>query len=175
MRVRVYKNAPVRSGDQRAGTRYKIYDRDSADQQHALAGISTSAAELGDDQYGGIVYSFFMTFMMSAQNNNDDLPEAKTPSEVKIHLGYIRRDIQNLQQETAKAIDGIGKKIDALDDHYITEAEFRPIADLAKQNAEAIKSLTEWRDTFNGKMIGFGTAIALASTLLSFALNHFIK
>lgn len=113
--------------------------------------------------------------MMSAQNNNDDLPEAKTPSEVKIHLGYIRRDIQNLQQETAKAIDGIGKKIDALDDHYITEAEFRPIADLAKQNAEAIKSLTEWRDTFNGKMIGFGTAIALASTLLSFALNHFIK
>lgn len=114
-------------------------------------------------------------FMMATPQHNDELPDAKTPAEVNIHLGYIRRDIQNLQQETKTALDGIAKKIEDLDDHYITESEFRPVAELTKANAAAIKELTEWRDTFNGKLIGFGLAISAVSALLSFALNYFFK
>lgn len=115
-----------------------------------------------------------MNFMMSgSQNHSDEIPAAQTPSEVNIHLGYIRRDIQNLQQETKQALEGIGKKIDSLDDHYITESEFRPVSDQTKASALELKALTEWRDTFNGKMIGLGIAISFASAALTFIINKF--
>lgn len=112
-------------------------------------------------------------FMMAPQQHNDDLPAANTPAEVNIHLGYIRRDIQNLQQETKSALDGIAKKIEDLDDHYITESEFRPVSDQTKASALELKALTEWRDTFNGKMIGLGIAISFASAALTFIINKF--
>jgi hypothetical protein len=114
-----------------------------------------------------------MNMLANSQHQDNDIPAANTPAEVNIHLGYIRRDIQNLQQETTKAIDMLGRKIDGLDDHYVTESEFRPIADQAKASASELKLITEWRDTFNGKMIGLGLAIAAGSALLSFALNYF--
>lgn len=116
-----------------------------------------------------------MLMSSTPQQHNDEIPSANTPAEVNIHLGYIRRDIQLLQTETKAAIESVAKKIDQLDDHYITETEFRPSAEKVKDHELQLKALTAWRDTFNGKMMGFGAAVALASTLLSFALNYFIK
>lgn len=113
--------------------------------------------------------------MASPQHNDNDIPAANTPAEVNIHLGYIRRDILNLQQETTKALENLGRKIDGLDDHYITESEFRPYAKTTEANAAELKLLTEWRDTFNGKMIGIGIAIAAGTSALTFALNYFFK
>lgn len=100
------------------------------------------------------------------------IPAANTPQEVNIHLGYIRRDIHNLSQATTQSIKDLGKKIDELDDHYITEAEFRPVSDMAKASAQEVKQLREWRDTFSGKMIGFGLAISIASSAITFLLNY---
>lgn len=108
-------------------------------------------------------------------NSTDvDLPPANTPAEVNIHLGYIRRDIRTLTDTTNLALGNLAKKIDELDDHYITESKFRPIADDVKAHDNQLKELTEWRDTFNGKLVGFGCAIAAASTLASFVLNYFV-
>lgn len=108
-----------------------------------------------------------------AEHSDNSIPPANTPAEINIHLGYIRRDILNLQEETRKSIGEVSKQISSLDDHYITESEFRPIANLVKENAMELIKMKEWRDTFNGKMLGFGTAIAFASAVLSFALNYF--
>jgi len=110
---------------------------------------------------------------MMTEHSDNSIPPANTPAEINIHLGYIRRDILNLQEETRKSIGEVSRQISNLDDHYITESEYRPIAETVKSHEIELRALKEWRDTFNGKMLGFGTAIALASTLLSFALNYF--
>lgn len=109
------------------------------------------------------------------ENQEPKIPEATTSGEINTHLGYLRRDIYNLTKSTKESLEGITKQIQNLDDHYITETEFRPVADLAKQNAKDIKVLTEWKDTFNGKMIGFGLAISVVTTLLTLAVTAFIK
>ncbi len=103
------------------------------------------------------------------------IPAATTPGEINTHLGYLRRDILNLSKETSKRLDEITKQIQTLDDHYISESEFRPTADLAKTTALEMKSLTEWKDTFNGKMIGLGIGISVATSAITFILTYFIK
>jgi len=103
------------------------------------------------------------------------IPPANTSAEVNIHLGYLRRDILNLTAQTSKDLGDIKSQISDLDDHYISEAEFGPIRDSVKQNAEDIRRLIEWKDTFNGKMIGFGAAISIITAAVSFFLNNFIK
>ncbi len=103
------------------------------------------------------------------------IPPANTPAEINIHLGYLRRDILDMKASTEKSLTEIKGQINALDDHYVSEARFLPIEELAKINAKGLKDLTEWKDTFNGKMIGFGLAISVVSAVVSFALSYFLK
>lgn len=108
-------------------------------------------------------------------HKDEMIPAAQTPAEVNVHLSYIRRDIKVLQDETKNTLANIEKKIDNLDDHYIIESEFQPIVKAVEAHDTALKGLTEWRDTFNGKMAGFSLAIVVASSALSFALNYFLR
>lgn len=109
------------------------------------------------------------------EDQEPKIPEATTSGEINTHLGYLRRDIYNLTKSTKESLEGITKQIQNLDDHYITESEFRPIADQVKTNTADIKKMTEWKDTFNGKMIGFGLAISIVTTLLTLAVTAFMK
>lgn len=110
---------------------------------------------------------------MSDQENL--IPPATTPGEINTHLGYLRRDIRILTDSTKEQLEAITAQIKNLDDHYTTESEFRPVADMVKQHEKDIKNLTEWRDTFNGKMIGFGLAISVITSLVTFLLTYFLK
>lgn len=103
------------------------------------------------------------------------IPEANTAGEINTHLSYLRKDIADLKQDNKEQFKVIADQIKDLDDHYITEQEFRPIANAVKENTIQIKLLTEWKDTFTGKMIGFGVAISIASSFMAFLLNHFYK
>lgn len=103
------------------------------------------------------------------------IPPANTPAEINIHLGYLRRDILDMKNTTEKSLTAIKEQINDLENHYVNESEFRPIADLAKQNAKDIKTLTEWKDTFNGKLIGFGLGISIATSVITFALTYYLK
>ncbi len=97
--------------------------------------------------------------------------DAKTQGEVNVHLGYIRRDIIDMKKDTTEKLQEIKEQITKLDDHYISEAEYKPVRDAVEAHGKEIKSLTEWRDTFNGKIIGFGVAISIATSVLTFALT----
>lgn len=109
------------------------------------------------------------------EHQEPKIPEATTPGEINTHLGYLRRDIYNLTKSTSEQLKGIREQITNLDDHYITESEFRPVADTVKQQTVDIKSLTEWKDTFNGKMIGFGIGISLMTSLLTLLITYLLK
>lgn len=104
-----------------------------------------------------------------------EIPPANTPAEINIHLGYLRRDILSLTATTEKKLGEITNQISKLDDHYISEAEFRPVADETKQMIATLKGLTEWKDTFSGKMIGFGLGISAATSVITFILTYLFK
>lgn len=102
------------------------------------------------------------------------IPPATTPGEINTHLGYLRRDIKILTDSTKEQLQTITKQIQNLDDHYTTETEFRPFADQVKQNSRDIKVIVEWKDTLNGKILGFGVAISVVTSLLTIGLTYWI-
>lgn len=107
--------------------------------------------------------------------SDQPIPTATTPAEVNIHLGYIRRDILNLSTTTEKVLQEIKDSIGKLDDHYVSEQSFQPFAESVVNLEKEVKGLSTWKDTLNGKMIGFGLGISVATSMVTFVLSYFIK
>lgn len=91
------------------------------------------------------------------------IPAPQSPAEIAIHIGYLRRDIASIGERYEAGMKEISSRLESLGDHFITEAEFRPVAELAETNQKSISSLKEWKDNLNGKLIGFATGISAAS------------
>lgn len=106
---------------------------------------------------------------MPEQQNEIIIPPATTIGELNTHIGYMRVEIS----KATSAIANIGKKIDDLDDHYTTEQEFRPIADLVAAHDVAIKDLISARDTLNGKLIAFGSVFSVIMGFIVVFITHF--
>lgn len=103
------------------------------------------------------------------EQNEIIIPPATTIGELNTHIGYMRVEIS----KATTAIANIGKKIDDLDDHYTTEQEFRPVADLVAAHDLAIKDLTASRDTLNGKLIALGAIIIILVPIFIAIINHY--
>ncbi len=103
------------------------------------------------------------------------IPSANTPAEINIHLGYIRRDILDMKRTTSDSLQEIKTQISDLDDHYVNESQFVPLKESHEQLIIDVRNLTEWKDTFNGKMIGFGIGISVATSVVTFVLTYFLK
>ncbi len=108
-------------------------------------------------------------------DQDQPIPTAQTPAEVNIHLGYIRRDILTLATDTKEAMKKIQESVSSLDDHYVSEASFKPFSEAVQKHEGLIESLVTWKDTLNGKMIGFGLGISVATSVVTFVLSYFIK
>lgn len=93
-------------------------------------------------------------------NDQETISAAGSLSEVNIHLGYLRRDIQQL-----------GTKIDEQTNHYINNDEFAPIKDAVDKHERAIVALERYQNTLTGKMIGFGLAMGVAFSIISVAVQ----
>lgn len=96
---------------------------------------------------------------------DDVIPAPTSLPEVGIHLSYIRRDIRKVGQTVE---DGFK----SLDDKFVSHAEFQPVAETVGEHSLSIKSLESSRDNMNGKLIGFGVAISLASGVFTFVITH---
>lgn len=103
------------------------------------------------------------------------IPIANTPAEVNIHLGYLRRDILDLKVTTQKDLKEIKDQITDLDDSYVKKEQFDPFVESHKQVLIDVRLLTEWKDTFNGKMVGFGVGISVATSAVTFLLTYYLK
>lgn len=57
------------------------------------------------------------------------VPQANTPGELNIHLGYIRKDLLDIKNQSAKDLKEIKDQITTMVDHFITEQEFAPYKD----------------------------------------------
>lgn len=112
---------------------------------------------------------------MAEQNLDNLIPPANTPAEINIHLGYIRRDIIQSANVTAEAIKGLKEDIGNLDDHFVSDEAFKPMVDQLNHNTADIGKLKEFRDTLNGKLVGFGVGISAATSVITFALVYFFN
>ena len=93
------------------------------------------------------------------------IPAPQTPAEIAIHIGYLRRDIAQIGERYESGMKELFTRFETLTDHFITEAEFRPVADQGDSNAKDIKALNSWKDNLQGRMAGFAVGISAASAL----------
>ncbi len=110
-----------------------------------------------------------------ADSNETEIPPANTPGEINIHLGYLRRDILDMKKTTETTLNEIKTQISNLDDHYVSEGRFNPLKESHDQLIIDVRALTEWKDTFSGKMIGFGLGISVATSAVTFFLTYLFK
>lgn len=89
-------------------------------------------------------------YVDSISMTEETIPSAGSLAEVNIHLGYLRRDIQNLSTQIAEQ-----------DSHYINMDEFKPIVETVAKHDKSIEKLEAFSNTLNGKLIGFGLAIGV--------------
>lgn len=108
----------------------------------------------------------------SMSDVDDVIPPANTPSEVNIHLGYIRRDIRELGTAIAAGLKRVDEQVGGLDDHYVSRAEFSPVAEQTKKNTADLEEIKTFRDNLTGKLFGFGSGISVATAALTFALTY---
>lgn len=104
--------------------------------------------------------SFFMA------DSDDVIPAPTSLPEVGIHLSYIRRDIRAVGKQLEEGFKN-------LDDHFVSHAEYSPVAQAVAEHTEDIKNLNSFKDTLNGKLIGFGTAISATSAIVTFLISKF--
>lgn len=108
-------------------------------------------------------------------DNQSEIPAANTPTEINIHLGYIRRDIQDMKKASEESFKDIKTQIKDLDNNFISEVQFKPFRESQKILIDDVRTLTEWKDTFTGKMVGFGLGISISTSIATFILTYFIK
>ena len=101
------------------------------------------------------------------------IPSATTPEGVNIHLGYIRRDLLDMKNQNQKDLKDIKDSINGLGDHYVSEEAFGPVAEQTELNRKDLVAMKEWKDTLNGKLIGFGFGISATTAVITFAITHF--
>ena len=92
--------------------------------------------------------------------DQETIPPAGSLSEVNIHLGYLRRDVQDL-----------GKKIDDQSAHYINVDEFKPVLEQLAKHDRDIEKLLAFANTLTGKLIGFGLAMGAAFAIISIGVQ----
>ncbi len=120
------------------------------------------------------------------ESNESIKPLATTPSELNIHLSYIRDTISDMKTTTAKSLEDmksqsakdmqdLKERITEVSEHIVTETEFQPVAALVATHDIAIKELTAYKDTSNGKLAGFFAAASAVGAALSVLIGHYWK
>lgn len=101
------------------------------------------------------------------------IPPANTPAEINIHLGYIRRDILDIKTENARNMQQLKDQIGNL--NFVSEQEFQSLSKMVADHETEIKSLTQSRDTLNGKLIGFAVSAGTFSSIITIIISHYWK
>lgn len=96
---------------------------------------------------------------------DDVIPAPTSLPEVGIHLSYIRRDIRKVGQTVEEGFK-------ALDDHYVSRAEFDPVVEIVKAHGTDIDGFKAWMNTLNGKLIGYGAGIASVTAVITFLASY---
>jgi tetrahydromethanopterin S-methyltransferase subunit G len=103
------------------------------------------------------------------------IAEAKTLSELNIHLGYISKRITDNNVERSKDMGEIKQSLDKVVLNQITRVEFDNVKEKTKENGENIIILMAFKNTLIGKMWGIGIMAGLIvgflNLIISSALN----
>lgn len=111
---------------------------------------------------------------MIDEHQETPIAEAKSLSELNIHLGYIRQTISENRTQNRANFQEIKEQI-ALQAHsFVLQDEFKPFMKDVEELRATQKTLVEFKDTLTGKMWGVGIMVGAIAGLISFLANKFI-
>jgi hypothetical protein len=97
----------------------------------------------------------------------DQEPNITAPTnmgEVNITLSYIRRDITE-----------ISKKLDTMASGNVTRVDFEEHLKADADHEARIRNLESFKETLIGKMWGVGILVSAGTTIVTIAINYFLK
>lgn len=107
-------------------------------------------------------------------DDNAEIPSPKTPAEVGIHVGYLRRDISDLKKQQEKDMSDIKKGLADLGAHFVSIDTFTPVAAAVVAQGIVIEDLKTFKDNLTGKLAVGGIGISILSSVAAAILVHWL-
>lgn len=103
------------------------------------------------------------------------IAEAKSLSELNIHMGYIRQKIAENSINNGKNFQDLKEQIQLQSHSFVLQDEFKPLAKTVEEIRTTQKELVAFKDTLTGKMLGVGAMSGIIVGIIMIVISHYIK
>lgn len=112
---------------------------------------------------------------MTEEHPETPIAEAKSLSELNIHLGYIRQKIAENSVNNKANFQELKDQITLQAHNFVIQDEFKPFVKDVENLKITQKELVTFRDTLVGKFWGIGIIAGGIVAVISFIANHYFK
>jgi hypothetical protein len=111
---------------------------------------------------------------MIEEHPETPIADAKSLSELNIHIGYIRQRIMDNSAANKANFQELKEQISLQAHTFVLHDEFKPIAKAVEEMKIVQKDLVTFKDTLTGKMWGIGVVAGLVVSIITFLANKFL-